>query len=160
MKTLALAILALSLAALAAILAQIALVQVDADNGMLNPTLHLTVIPGSRDVLFAGVLAAAFSAYGYAVIRWTERRLQRILSLIDREQPFEYAQPRAVQRLKDAIRAADPTAVERHARKSALSFRDERFFTPFELAELYGDEKVISALRKAARRSTDQPVPG
>jgi hypothetical protein len=160
MKAIALAILALSLAALAAILAHIALVEVDADNGMLNPTIRLTVNPGTRDVLFAGVLAAAFSAYGYAVIRWTDRRLQRILCLIDRDQPFEYAQPHAVQRLKDAIRAADPTAVERYARKSALSFRDERFFTPFELAELYGDQNVISALHKAARRSTNPAVPG
>jgi hypothetical protein len=154
MKTIAFALLALSLCALAAILARIGVIEVDVDTGLLNPTIHLSVMPGTRDILFTGLLAAAFSAYGYAAIRWTEHRMQRILSLMTREQPFEYAQPLAVQRLKNAIRAGDPAAVERLATKTASSFRDERFFTPFELAELYGDERVISALNKAARRAS------
>jgi hypothetical protein len=57
-----------------------------------------------------------------------------------------------VKRLKDAIRAGDLRAIGKIEDEDALAYMDEHLLSPFELADLYGDERVIEAVGKAYRK--------
>ena len=121
-------------------------------DGLVNPTLHLELIPGRRDEFLACLLATVISGYFYAVVAWTDGKLHRLREEVVGDAPeFRVAQPLEVLALKDAIRLADLPAIQRLATESALAYMDEHFMTPMELAELYGRDDVIRALQQAAQ---------
>jgi hypothetical protein len=74
------------------------------------------------------------------------------------ESPSVLAQPPEVRLLKDAIRSGDLVAVRKYARKPALEFLDDRFFTPVELAELYGHEAIVAALRSTSGSASKRGI--
>lgn len=152
MRVLALLLLLLTAFAFAAILVSEVSVHIVAE-GLANPTFHFDLVPGSRELVLAGFLAAAVAGYAYVLVVWAEHRFQRLAALLGRDRSFEFAQPPAVRNLKNAIRSGDATAIRRHARRDAFADDDPRFFTPVELAELYGDEAIIEMVREAARKA-------
>jgi hypothetical protein len=153
MKTAATAILVLSGLGLAIFLARFAVCSFETPPGMLNPSLRIELPPGRQVqflVLFLWVLAAA---YFYLVVAWAERQFKELRSRLPAAAAeFDAPQPPDVKRLKDAIRGGDTRLVREHASEDALAFRDEGLLTPYELAELYGDEAVIEAVREVYRR--------
>ncbi len=153
MRTVAALIMASSLAVLIWVLHEALIVTVLHPPGLANPTVRLTVDPDFRDILFAMLLVAAISAYCFATITWTERKLQEIRSLIDRRRMSTGPrQPDSIRLLKDAIRAGNADVVRSHARRSALDVIDSRLLTPLELADLYENQDVVDALRAEMER--------
>lgn len=125
-------------------------ISVSVPPGMLNPTIHFSLHPDSRDIFYSTLLAAAVSAYGYAVIAWTEQRLEQLRASIAGAEPENgFTQPADLRLLKDAIRAGNVAAVRRYARESVLQSADERYLTPLELADVYGRQPVVDALGAA-----------
>lgn len=153
MRTLAGLIMVSSLSVLVWVMHDAVVVGVLHTPGLANPTVHLTLDPEFRDVLFAMTLVAAISAYCFATITWTEQKLEEIRSLVHQTRTAsEVRQPLEVRLLKDAIRAGDTAAVQRHAKPSAFSFIDNHYLTPLELADLYENQPVIDALRAAMQK--------
>jgi hypothetical protein len=160
MKAAALAILALSGLGLLVFLGRYAVWGVEVLPGMLNPSLRIEV-PRERQiqllVLFLWFLAAAYVA---AVVAWADKRFRELRSRLTGPSAVpELPQPPEVKRLKDAIREGNPQAVRQHANEGTLAFRDEHLLTPYELAELYGDEAVTEAVREAGRHGSSVKEP-
>lgn len=153
MRVLALLLLLLTAFAFGAILVSELSVHVVSGKGLANPSFHFELTPGSRELVLAGFLAASVAGYAYALVVWAEHRFQRLAALLEHDRSFEFAQPPAVRNLKNAIRSGDATAIRRYARRDAFADDDPRFFTPVELAELYGDEAIIAMVREAARKA-------
>lgn len=153
MRTAALVILALSGLGLSIFLARFAVCSVEAPPGMLNPALRIELPPSRQAQFLALFLWTLAAAYFYLVVAWAERQFEAIRSRLPAAIPeSEVRQSPAVTRLKDAIRAGDVPAIRAHADEEALAFRDEALLTPYELAELYGDEVALQAVREVYRR--------
>jgi hypothetical protein len=153
MKTAALAILMLSGSGLAIFLVRFAVCGIEAPPGMLNPDLRIELPPDRQTQCLVLALWTLAAAYVYLVVAWAERQFEALRSRWPATIPEpEARQPSAAKQLKDAIRAGDVPAIRAHADEESLVFRDEGLLTPYELAELYGDEAVIEAVREAYRR--------
>jgi hypothetical protein len=120
---------------------------------MLNPMLHLIIDDSKHVYLMFWVLSVIASVYLYFIISWVERSLAVTractLSLHD---PATQGQPLELPRLKAAIRASDVASVIENATWAALSYRNADCLSPYELAELYGNDTVTRALLGAYRR--------
>lgn len=162
MRTIAALIMTSSLAALIWVMHEALVISVSHSPGLINPTIQLGLKPDFRDMLFAMLLVAAISTYCYGSIAWTEKKLQEIRSLLGASHATESSrQPEEVRRLKEAIRSGDAGAVKRHAKRAAFRYNDDHFLTPIELADLYGNQPVIDALRtEMLKQARQKAVPG
>lgn len=155
MKALALTTMLATLLGLVMLTLNILMVTVRVPAGMMNPVIHLELVPGTRDEFLACLLATIIAAYFYAVVAWIDGKLHRLRAeVLGDTVESHLVQPPEVQQLKNAIRRGDLPAIRHCMTESALAFTDERFMTPLELAELYGREDVILAVRKAVQRKT------
>lgn len=162
MKAIALLILATCVLVLVWVISRAFTVSLSNASGLLNPTIHLTLHPDFREMFFATLLAASISAYCFAMIAWTEQRLDQLVALISGVgSESGFIQPRDVRLLKEAIRSGDLAAVRKHAKWSAFEAIDDRYLTPLELADLYEHPPIIDALRSAMLKHTQkQAAPG
>lgn len=153
MKAFALSVLIATLLALIMLTAHILNITVQTPDGMMNPVFQFDLRTGTRDEFLTCLLASVIAAYFYAVVAWMDGKLTRLREELVADAPVMHlAQPLEVRQLKDAIRSADLAAIGRYATDAALDYSDDRFMTPFELAELYGHEEVVQALHRAASK--------
>ncbi|RYU57573.1 hypothetical protein EWI61_12835 [Methylolobus aquaticus] len=153
MKAFALSVLIATLLALIMLTANILNITVQSPDGMMNPVFQFQLQTGTRDELLTCLLASVIAAYFYAVVAWMDGKLARLREELVADAPvIHLAQPLEVRQLKDAIRTGDLAAIRRYATDTALAYSDERFMTPFELAELYGRQDAVQALHRAASK--------
>lgn len=153
MKTVALSLMIVLWIGFALLLGKIAVVTPVPAPGLANPIFHVHLSPGSESYFLTGLWAALLGSYLYTLTVWCEQRLERLQGALPQpaRQDTEQ-QPPEVKRLKDAIRSGDPSAVRQYAVETALRFEDERWLTPYELAELYGNPAVMDAVAAAFRQ--------
>jgi len=154
MKALTLTLMLAALLGFAVLTLNAVSVTVAQPEGLMNPIVHFALAPGTRDEFLSGLLGSAISVYLYTVVTWIDRQLCALRhDGSSATTAVELAQPLAVRQLKDAIRAGDIDAVHRWATRATLAFSDDRFMSPLELAELYGRDEIVRALRAAAARN-------
>lgn len=157
------------IAALIMIVSQIALIWVLHEaveiavahpRGLTNPTLHFSLNPDLRDMVFAMSLVAAVSTYCFALVSWIARQLTP--SKPDKvATPPATRQPASLRLLNDAIRAGDADGVRKFAKRTAFDRLDDEALSPWELADLYENQAVIEALRSAmVKRAQSSGAPG
>lgn len=128
--------------------------------GLLNPNLQFALHADSREAFFSTLLACGVSAYSFAMISWTEGKLDQLRGVIEGGRtPTVVAQPVEVRLLKEAIRSGDLAAVRKHAKKSVLDLVDEHYLTPLELADLYEQQPIIKALTAAMLKHAEKKRP-
>ncbi len=160
MRTIAALIMASSFVALIWVAHEAIIISVYHPPGLTNPTIHFGLHPELRDMLFAMLLVTAVSAYCFAMVSWTERRLAEICSTVDTGRtPSRVTEPATVRRLKDAIRSGNPAAVLKYAKQPALEVIDDHYLTPLELADLYENQPVVDALRAAMMKHARYRTP-
>lgn len=162
MRTIAFLIMTSCLLLLIGVTRQAFTISVSEPPGLLNPTIHFSVHPEYRDLFFATLLAATISAYCFAMIAWTEQKLNQLRALIAGTRSKRvFIQPPDVRLLKNAIRAGNLTAVRKCAKESAFRVTDERYLTPLELADLYERQPIVDALRAAMlKHAQKRAAPG
>lgn len=153
MKILAILLILLSLVGFSVTLIKLLSITIEHHAGLLNPTLHIMVDKSESVLFLIWTISVAASVYIYLLICWVEKSLAVTRDCITSIYNFPHqGQPLELQRLKEAIRASDIDSVTEHATWAALCHRNDDLLSPYELAELYGNTAVISALLGAYRR--------
>jgi hypothetical protein len=153
MKSLAILLILLSLLGFSVTLIKLLSITIEHPAGLLNPTLHIMVDKSEFVLFLIWAMSVAASVYIYLLICWVEKSLAVTTACISSMHDYApQGQPLELPRLKESIRAGDVDSVTENATWAALSYRNDDFLSPYELAELYGNTAVISALLGAYRR--------
>jgi magnesium-transporting ATPase (P-type) len=151
MKTTTFAVMTLMLAAFIILFVKITSFSIYYEVGLLNPFFHFQVLSGMQVYLIIGLLAVAYGVYTHWIVEQLNQNLMTIRQLLS--QPVEIVeetQPVRVKTLKTAIRSSDVQTVREFAMDgNTMAYADERFLTPLELAEIYGNESIIAIIKEA-----------
>lgn len=150
MRAFSFRVLLASLAGFAMTALQYVSVSLDYPEGMLNPDIEIHVDGDGKAYLMDWLLGLGLIGYIHLLVERTQTRLDQLQDALAAHAHGAHRNPPTpAQRLMEAVRLADIEAVRQLANADTLRGAGDSTLTPFELADIYGNQQIIDELSKA-----------